>query len=395
MRKYGRKTNSTEFIPQIDGLRFFSIITVMVFHLNSTLSTNWGLSRIEDSYELLGGGESMLDFGWWLRRLDLGVRVFFAVSGFVLALPFIKRFLGRAPFEPLSRYYMRRLLRIEPPFLVSLLFFTIVYIVFKGPAITDLVPTFLSTLGYSHVLVFGYPSPINPVTWSLETEAQFYLIFPAIFFFIFAYRNPYWIATAFLLLIVGTLYIRNLLFFENHEHFSLSVLFYISNFCCGILFAWIYLRFKFLFWRKRFIWDLTTLLALVGLFYFYKPQDQVINNLMFNLSLLVLFIGVFKGTFFNRICSSPLVFVIGGMCYSLYLLHLGAFHFLTPFILPKIQLLGYGWSLMILAFTVLPISVFIGSIFYLTIERPTMDEGWFRRLRLFSNKKRITKIEQK
>ena len=86
MRRYGRITNSTTFIPQIDGLRFFSIITVMFFHMNSTLSSTWGLSRIEDSYALLGGGDTIMDFGWWLRRLDLGVKVFFAVSGSIILI---------------------------------------------------------------------------------------------------------------------------------------------------------------------------------------------------------------------------------------------------------------------------------------------------------------------
>jgi peptidoglycan/LPS O-acetylase OafA/YrhL len=380
MRKYGRITNSTVFIPQIDGLRFFSIMTVMLFHLNSTLSSNWGLSRIEDSYELLGGGDTMLDFGWWLRRLDLGVKVFFAVSGFVLALPFIKRFLDRAPFEPLSKYYKRRLLRIEPPFLASLALFTLFYLFYKAPALTEAIPAFFSTLCYSHVLIFGYPSPINPVTWSLETEAQFYLLFPPLFFFIFAYRNAIWMTLVFLMLLVGTLYIRNLFFFENNQHFNLSVLFYISHFSAGILFAWIYLRFKFLFWKKRFIWDITTIISIVGLFYFYKPQDSVLNNFMFNLSLLALFFGVFKGYVFNKICTSPFVYVIGGMCYSLYLLHLGLFHLMTPIILPMVQSVGYGWSLTILSCTVLPLAIWIGALFYMAIERPTMDEGWFRKL---------------
>jgi peptidoglycan/LPS O-acetylase OafA/YrhL len=325
--------------------------------------------------------------------LDLGVKVFFALSGFVLALPFIKRFLERAPFEHLSDYYKRRWLRIEPPFLVSLLFFTLVYVVYQGPAFSDLIPKFFSTLAYSHVLIFGYPSPINPVTWSLETEAQFYLIFPILFFFIFAYRSTAWMTLAFLLLMVGSLFIRSFFYIENHEHFSLSVLFYISHFCAGIFFAWIYLRYKFLFWRKRFIWDITTCMAIVGLFYFYKPQDKVFNNFMFNLSLLALFFGVFKGYLMNRICSEPFVFVIGGMCYSLYLLHLGAFHFLTPILLPLIKDHGYGLSLMAMMCTVLPLVIIIGSLFYLTIERPTMDERWFRKLILYFKKKNKDKIE--
>jgi peptidoglycan/LPS O-acetylase OafA/YrhL len=393
LRKYGRITNSTEFIPQIDGLRFFSIITVMIFHLNSTLSSNWGLARIEDSYELLGGGETMFDFGWWLRRLDLGVKVFFAISGFVLALPLIKRYLARDPFISLSKYYRRRLLRIEPPFLVSLLVFSLVYIFHKAPALSDVIPTFLSTLGYSHVLIFGYPSPINPVTWSLETEAQFYLLFPYLFLFIFAYRNNAWLTMSFLLLMVATLYIRGLFFFENNEHFNLSVLFYISHFCAGILFAWLYLRYKFLFWRKRFVWDITTLIAVVGLFYFYKPQDRVLNNFMFNLSMMALFFGVFKGFVTSRICSEPIVFVIGGMCYSLYLLHLGAYHLFTPFILPYLHSLGYSWSLFTMSLTVLPITLFVGTLFYLAIERPTMDEKWFRKLKFYLRKKQKKQIE--
>jgi peptidoglycan/LPS O-acetylase OafA/YrhL len=361
--------------------------------MNSTLSSTWGLSRIEDSYALLGGGDTTMDFGWWLRRLDLGVKVFFAVSGFVLALPFIKRFLERAPFEPLSNYYKRRLLRIEPPFLISLLFFTLVYVFYHSISISDIVPTFLSTLGYSHVLVFGYPSPINPVTWSLETEAQFYLIFPTLFFFIFAYRSTAWISLTFLLLMIGTLYIRSFFFFENNEHFSLSVLFYISNFCAGILFAWIYLRYKFLFMKKRFVWDFTTVVSIVGLFYFYKPQDQVVNNIMFNISLLALFFGVFKGRLFSNICSAPFVYVIGGMCYSLYLLHLGAFHLFTPLLLPTIQVYGYGWSLIVLSLTVLPLTLIVGWFFYVVIERPTMDERWIRKLTLFFKRSKKNKIE--
>ncbi|MFM7766872.1 MAG: hypothetical protein ACKO9S_03315, partial [Bacteroidota bacterium] len=129
------------------------------------------------------------------------------------------------------------------------------------------------------------------------------------------------------------------------------------------------------------------------LFYFDKPQDKVVNNFMFNLSLLARFFGVFKGRIFNRICSSPFIFVIGGMCYSLYLLHLGAFHFFTPLLLPKIQILGYGWTLFTLSLTVLPLTIFIGSLFYLAIERPTMDAHWLRKTRLFVKRRKKTKIE--
>ena len=42
-----RKTNSVSFIPEIDGLRFFAIITVVLFHLNSALSKSLGYTANE------------------------------------------------------------------------------------------------------------------------------------------------------------------------------------------------------------------------------------------------------------------------------------------------------------------------------------------------------------
>ena len=69
-----RKTTSTNFIPEIDGLRFFAIATVVIFHLNTAFSREIGLS-VNESIELLGG-KNTLSIGGILIRLDLGVKVF-------------------------------------------------------------------------------------------------------------------------------------------------------------------------------------------------------------------------------------------------------------------------------------------------------------------------------
>ena len=67
-----RKTNSSAFISEIEVLRFFAIITVVFFYLNTALSDamhfNW-----KESF----GNSSPIDSDWWLVRLDLGVKVFF------------------------------------------------------------------------------------------------------------------------------------------------------------------------------------------------------------------------------------------------------------------------------------------------------------------------------
>ena len=46
--------------------------------------------------------------------------VFFTLSGFILALPFASNRLGDGRVVKLSKYFWRRITRIEPPYLVSL-----------------------------------------------------------------------------------------------------------------------------------------------------------------------------------------------------------------------------------------------------------------------------------
>jgi peptidoglycan/LPS O-acetylase OafA/YrhL len=62
-------------------------------------------------------------------RLVLGVKVFFAISGFVLALPFLIYDFGLSnnPIQ-LKSYFKRRLTRLEPPFILTLFFFYLVHL---------------------------------------------------------------------------------------------------------------------------------------------------------------------------------------------------------------------------------------------------------------------------
>ena len=121
-----RPTNSVNFIPEIDGLRFFAIFTVLIFHLNTAFSKELGVN-LQESFNLLGN-ENFLGIGWWIRRFDVGVKVFFAISGFILAVPFLKQYLNLGEKINIKDYFIRRLTRLEPPFVLSLLFFYLIHI---------------------------------------------------------------------------------------------------------------------------------------------------------------------------------------------------------------------------------------------------------------------------
>lgn len=148
----------------IDSLRAISIISVIIYHLDS----------------------SFFPLGY------LGVDIFFIISGFLISKIIIKKF-EENNFN-LIEFYIRRAKRILPAFVFMLLF-----IFFLSPFIllsSDLkflnesliaaiffIPNvyFWITGGY-----FGTEDALKPLlhTWSLGIEEQFYIFFPVIFFLI-------------------------------------------------------------------------------------------------------------------------------------------------------------------------------------------------------------------
>jgi len=156
LSKFQRSTNSTNFIPEIDGLRFYAIITVVIFHLNTDFSEAVGLDDLGIS--LMGGKYNIWGLAWWIIRLDMGVKVFFAISGFVLALPFLSHYLKGANPVNLKMYFYRRLTRLEPPFIVSLVIFFFVHLLILNESFSSLLLYLGVGFVYAHLLVNEYPS---------------------------------------------------------------------------------------------------------------------------------------------------------------------------------------------------------------------------------------------
>lgn len=380
LSKFQRSTNSTNFIPEIDGLRFYAIITVVIFHLNTAYSRQIGLNDL--GIALMGGRYNIQDWAWWIIRLDMGVKVFFAISGFVLALPFVKYYFNQGTKINLPKYFFRRLTRLEPPFVISLIFFTLVHIFILNESFLYLLPHFSWGLLYSHVIVFGYPSPINPVTWSLETEAQFYLLAPFLFALIFIRRNAPIVNS----LVVAGLFGGSILaryFFIEYKiaWMQTTILAFLSNFLTGVTFCMLFLKSKPFFSKTHLRWDILGLFSLFVLFYFYKPQHDILNNLIFNAGIFGLMFSSFKGTGFNWFFTRPLIYIIGGMCYSIYLLHYAFFHLIVKYTAHLETGINYKFDLLLQAIVIIPLMLIISGFFFLIIEKPCMNPSWPQRLR--------------
>src|SRR3954452_21423955 len=94
--------------PMVDGLRAFAALTVLVGHTSFLSGFN-------------GHGE----IGAIASRLDLGVAVFFVISGFLLYRPFVAARYEARPAPRVSRYARRRVLRIVPAYWLALTVLTI------------------------------------------------------------------------------------------------------------------------------------------------------------------------------------------------------------------------------------------------------------------------------
>jgi len=120
--KLTRVTSSGQFIPEVDGLRFFAIITVVFYHLNTHFL------RLTENQWVFTEMDSFLQF--FLVRGGLGVQVFFTISGFILALPFANHYLNKTSKISLKKYYLRRLTRLEPTYIITLTIFLFVHIIY-------------------------------------------------------------------------------------------------------------------------------------------------------------------------------------------------------------------------------------------------------------------------
>lgn len=363
-----RQTSSQFFLPEIDGFRFFAIATVLLYHLNTHLTRVFEVSSDYFSNSII---HKIMSHG------SVGVDVFFAISGFILALPFARQHLFTTP--PISRrsYYLRRITRLEPPYVSSLIVLLLVHVFLLRAIWTESMPHFLASLFYVHSLVYDSWSTINPVAWSLEVEVQFYLLAPFLAT-CFRIRNVLWRRG----LLIGVILLNILHYNLNYEmiealHLRKSILMHLHQFLIGFLFADFFLTdWKDVLKSRSYVFDSIGFSSLVGLLMFNAPF-HIVDDLIFSVCLFLSLVCVFKGRLFNSFFTQRWVVIVGGMCYSIYLLH----YALIAFLATRTQGLfvsewGYAANFGLQFLLIIPMVLVVSAIFFALIERPCMDRDW-------------------
>ena len=149
-------------IDIVEQLRGAAALAVAWFHLTNGY----------DDWVALSGA-----YGW------LGVEVFFVISGFVIPLSLARNWEIQG-VRALPLFLLRRIVRIEPPYLMSALLVVVLNLMamhipgFKGGIQTYSVPQVLLHVAY--LIPLTHYDWLQPVYWTLAYEFVFYLVVAAV-----------------------------------------------------------------------------------------------------------------------------------------------------------------------------------------------------------------------
>jgi peptidoglycan/LPS O-acetylase OafA/YrhL len=371
--RLARITDGRKIIPEIEGLRFVSILLVVFSHIhNNTI-------RVYPTQYQQAANAAL---GTFLEECGNGVNIFFFISGFILAIPFLRDYVHDEQRVSLKHYYYRRVTRIEPPYIISLTFFLLVAIFIMHQGFGDAISHYIASALYSHNIVYDHISTINPVAWTLEIEVQYYVIAPLIAIALF-FKNDF-IRTILLLslfILSSNLYFQHSSFFEEH-HLQKSLFAYGSIFITGIIVADWYLKEKnFRSGTKHVVFDILGLAAIYCIVTLSGYQGTGYRLFLFA-CYWMMFVSIFKGAFLNKILTTRWITIVGGMCYSVYLVHYAVTFFITQSFTKNILSYNYPRDILMQGAIVIPFILIASAIFFVLFERPFMDINWPNKLKI-------------
>ena len=151
-------------VPAIDGIRAIAILWVIFFHA-------WIIQVLDMPDYIMGiFNYSFLN---WVSKGDLGVDLFFVISGFLIGSIIFHEIRSSGTFI-FRRFYFRRYLRLTPVYIFAIA----LNIVLTGTHLSDY---------WSNILYINNYIPGTQMiwTWSLAMEEQFYLLTPFLLMFLF------------------------------------------------------------------------------------------------------------------------------------------------------------------------------------------------------------------
>lgn len=302
----------------LDGLRGIAVLLVLWYHVweSSFLQPAWG----------------------WLDFLPatgfVGVHLFFFLSGFVIAYPFVRAAWGAAAPPTWKQFAWRRFVKIVPSYVLSI---AVAYAVGYAQQLSG--GNVLADVG-THLLFIHTWWPqtygsINGVLWTLAVEVEFYALFPLVWW---CFKRAPWATFAGMVLVA-------LLWRNGLAHASYDGLFaqweenlpgYLDIFAFGMISAYL--------WTRRFSRvdgprdrALATAVAAAGFvflvwllrdMYAFRLADQwsgvwqIDRRGLFGLAFAAIALGSLAGvSWWRALIANPVLKFFAAISYNLYLYH--------------------------------------------------------------------------
>jgi peptidoglycan/LPS O-acetylase OafA/YrhL len=369
-------TAGRNFIPQIDGLRFIAIMAVIAYHARGVCLFRLGFDPAADN-----GAGGLVGKGF--EAGHFGVQLFFAISGCILSLPFARQYLCGDRCVSLRQYYVRRVTRIEPPYVIHLMCLAALcaFVLRHLPSQPQLYhnPDWagyaLSHLGaslvYANGFIFGtHPYP-NYVLWSLEVEVQFYLLAPFLTK-LFLLRNS---LPRRILLVTSIVLLSSTGIFALSYRVWASLAGNLQFFLVGFLLTDLYVSDWLPTGRQSASWDLALILSLGAVVWLQKAP---VLTFLLPCAIFVCCVAAFRGAFSSWFLRNPWVSTIGGMCYTIYLYHSLLIPFLVRLTLGlRTHVLAMDLAIQFLLLAAIVVA--LCAVLFAFLERPFMRRDWPQR----------------
>lgn len=323
---------SPEEIPVLTGVRGFAIFLLYLVHLYRSFQPQI-LDTNPIIHNLIENTSSCID-------------MFFVLSGFLIAGPLLKE-LRRSNTLDLKGFYIKRSLRIFPPYYIFLFFQFIVllpYFARHGGALGQQVFQERWKIIYDLTYTSNYTPGTLFQGWSLSLEEQFYLFFPLFLLLLFR-RIPerFQLGSLIALAAIPVLYRLYALFYmypgmEAHYFYQKHLYFpfhgHIDSIVIGIIGAYIY-NFRrhwvdYVYerpWLKKSILSVS-LGSLVLFSIFYNEYEPLIPSMVLRFTLfstvfaIVMILAIPEGGWINRFLSLSLFVPAARLSYVAYIVHM-------------------------------------------------------------------------
>jgi peptidoglycan/LPS O-acetylase OafA/YrhL len=381
-----RTTAGSSYRPEIDGLRFFAIMFVIMGHMCERIE------RFQTPISQPGTAEANLFF--YLAQPGSGVYLFFAISGFIIANQYLRK--KPMPFDGtyLKNYFLRRLLRIEPPYFILLI---ATYLLISATGYVpdgvnrfntqpeSLTTSLFASLFYVHSPIYGTFPRLFPPGWSLEMEVQFYLLAPLFFCILYFMKNSMLRKLVELALLAVGFWLAAYWSTPANAmaaapHYENTILLFFIFFWIGTMMASDQDAISKIVGRLPL--PIMQVLPWAGALAIFWGETLAVNGhgtafFVQLVGICLTFAGVLDNrTSFKRFCSLPWISLLGGACYSIYLVHLQILQVASKILITHLHQQNWFLVLAVCCAVLIPLVLACGMIFYTVVERSFMIPDW-------------------